>query len=109
MINIGLNPVFIGHDLDSLYSMKDITKGNTKYLVLVLGYDGDGGRNRKPDPSRFVAFLEKSFQPNEAILPGERYFPEIGLTLNIRDARNSNDHYTDISEPGRLITYKLGG
>ncbi len=110
MIEIGLNPVLIGHDLHHLYNTKNF-KTNTKssYLVLVLGRDRSGGKYGKPDVWDKRDLLKDSLKPYTKLSNGELYFPESRLTINIRDAIISDTHYTDISEPRRLVSRKIGG
>ncbi|KAF8852957.1 hypothetical protein BDZ45DRAFT_749025 [Acephala macrosclerotiorum] len=100
MVDKGLYPVLIGCDLD---------KTKPKYLVLVLGHNGDGGKYHKPDPSNQADLLQKCFHPTaQNIAPGEWFFPKTELTLNVKDARSSDYHYTDVSKPGRLVSHKGG-
>ena len=88
MVQKGLYPVLVGCDL---YQKKP------KYLVLVLGHNGDGGKYNKPDPSNKEELLYQCFQPTAKLITAEEwYFPETGLTLNVIDARSSDFHYTSV-------------
>jgi hypothetical protein len=113
MIERGNNPVLIGHDLHYIYHTKDIktktkSKTKSKYLVLVLGYDGDGRKYNKPYVTDKMGLLTDSLKPHTRLENGERFFPETGITLNIRNAMYDY-HYTTISQPRRLVSRKLGG
>jgi hypothetical protein len=109
MVESGLNPVLIGHDLHHIYHTKDIkTKTKSKYLVLVLGYNGDGGKYDKPYVTDKMDLLISSLKPHKRLDSGERFFQETGVTLNIRDALYDSN-YTTISQPRRLVSRKLGG
>jgi hypothetical protein len=100
MVGEKLYPALIGCDL---YQKKP------KYLVLVLGHNGDGGKYNKPDPSNKAELLYQCFQSTAKNRgPGEWYFPETGLTLNVKDARDSDYHYTSVSNPGRLVSHNWG-
>jgi hypothetical protein len=105
MIERGINPVLIGYDLHYLYSIKNIRESTkVTYLVLVLGYDGDGGRYGRPWTNDKSSLLLASLRPNyEDHAFHEYYFPEIKLILNIRDGMD-NEHYTTVSQPGRLVS-----
>ena len=101
MIVLGVDPALVGYDL---------YKTKPTYLALVLGHEKDGGKYHKPDPSRFEDLLYKCLQPGAMrTAAGEYYFPKTGLILNIRDARGSEFHYTDVPEPGRLVSHNLVG
>jgi hypothetical protein len=108
MVNRGVNPVLIGSDLHYLCEAEDIrAQGNRSYLVLVLGFDGDGGRYSKPfdhSTRKELEFFFSSLQ-NHTILERSReiFFPDIGLTLNYYDLFSF--HTTYISAPYQLVTH----
>ena len=110
MIEIGLNPILIGYDLHHLYNTKNF-KTNTKslYLVLVLRRDRSGGKYSKPDVWDKRDLLKDSLKPYIKLSNGELYFLESRLTINIQDAIISDTHYTNISEPRRLVSCKIRG
>ena len=109
MIEKRLNPVLIGHDLHHLYHTKNIeTETKSTYLVLVLGYNGDGGKYNKPNVEDKAKLLFDSLKPHKGMKGGDMFFPETGITLNIRDATGGN-HYTTITQPRRLVSRKFGG
>jgi hypothetical protein len=108
MTERGLNPVLIGHDLHHIYHAKNITTKypKTKYLVLVLGYDRDGGKY-KPSVEDKIDLLESSLKPH-SLKDTERFFAGPRIVLNIRDAK-FDDNNTSITQPRRLVSRKLGG
>jgi hypothetical protein len=109
IIEKGLNPVLIGHDLHYIYHAKNIRpKTKSKYLVLVLGYNGNGGKHNKPYVTDEMNLLIDSLMPHTRLESGERFFPETGITVNIRDAMY-DFHYTTITQPRRLVSRKVGG
>jgi hypothetical protein len=109
MIEKGLNPVLIGHNLHYIYHAKNIKpKTKSKYLVLVLGYNGSGRKHNKPDMTDKMNLLIDSLKPYTRLESRERFFPETGITFNIRDAIY-NSYYTTITQPRQLVSRKLGG
>ncbi|KAH7363962.1 hypothetical protein BKA65DRAFT_490051 [Rhexocercosporidium sp. MPI-PUGE-AT-0058] len=108
--NKGLNPVLIGHDLNKLYHSKyNKSKPGTSYLVLVLAFDGAGGKYEKPALLHPMA-LKKSLQPHELLednLTEEYFFPESRIILNVADIHNA--HYTPVDQPRRLTSRKIQG
>lgn len=109
MIEKGLNPALIGHDLHHHYHTKNI-KTNTKstYLVLILGRDGDGGKYSKPYVWDKKDLLYSSLKQHTTLENREIFFLETKITLNVRNAIHDN-HYTTITQPRRLVSRKLGG
>jgi hypothetical protein len=109
MIEKGLKPVLIGHDLHHLYHTEHLkTETKSKYLVLVLGHDGDGGKYGKPNVTGEMSLFFNSLKPHTKLGNGELYFPETKITLNYYDAIH-NYYYTTITQPHRLVSHKLGG
>ncbi len=87
MIERGLNPVLIRHDLYYIYHAKNSkTKTKSKYLVLVLRYDGDGRKYDKPYVIDKKDLLIDSLKLHTRLETGEMFFLETEITLNIRDA-----------------------
>ncbi len=104
----GLNPVLIGHDLHQIYHAENIkTKTKSTYLVLVLGYDGDGGKYEKPYVADKSGVLIDSLIPHTRLRSREMFFPKTQITLNICDAVYDH-HYTTITQPQRLLSRELG-
>ncbi|PVH68924.1 hypothetical protein DL98DRAFT_542023 [Cadophora sp. DSE1049] len=82
----GVNPVLIGYDLNKQFHSKN-NKMNTKtsYLVLVLAFDGHGGRwNTAWETDSAIHLLYDTLQPHVSTgVPREYLFPESGIILNL--------------------------
>jgi hypothetical protein len=109
MIEKGLNPVLIGHDIRHIYRTKNLkTKTKSKYLVLVLGHDGNGGKYGKPNVTGEMSLFFDSLKPHVRLGSGELFFLETKITLNYYNALHKY-HYTTITQPCRLVSHKLRG
>jgi hypothetical protein len=113
MIKAGFNPVLIGYDLQYLYYTKEIDRTKPSDLVLVLGFDGDGGKYGRPrvpnDYQSPGSLFWDSLQPHVQLETlGDYFFPQSGITINFNDVL-SLEHYTTISNPRKLISRRAGG
>jgi hypothetical protein len=98
MIERGLNPVLIGHNLYYIYHAKNIkTKTKSKYLVLVLRYDGDGRKYSKPYMLDKMHLLINSLKLYTMLDSRERFFLETRITINFRDTMYNDYYYTNIT------------
>lgn len=101
----GVNPVLIGYDLNKQFYFKNNkTNSKTSYLVLVLAFDGDGGKwNTAWETDSASRLLYDTLQPHESTgVPREYLFPKSGIILNLESV--GSQYSTSVHQPRRLVS-----